>query len=124
VGRALPMSVFAFGLGGLSLMGVPPSGGFAAKWMLLTAAIDRGQWWWALVIVAGGMFTGGYVFRVLAPALAAPSESSRPCAPVERGREALVLALALVSFVLGMLPLASFGVVEIGRLDIQPGALR
>ena len=27
VGRALPITVFAFGLGGLSLMGLPPSGG-------------------------------------------------------------------------------------------------
>src|SRR6516162_10570466 len=35
VGRALPITVFAFGLAGLSLMGLPPSGGFVAKAMLL-----------------------------------------------------------------------------------------
>ena len=28
IGRALPMTLFAFGIAGLSLMGVPPSGGF------------------------------------------------------------------------------------------------
>ena len=27
IGRALPMTLFAFGIAGLSLMGVPPSGG-------------------------------------------------------------------------------------------------
>ena len=36
IGRALPITIFAFGLGGLSLMGLPPSGGFVAKAMLLT----------------------------------------------------------------------------------------
>jgi NADH:ubiquinone oxidoreductase subunit 5 (subunit L)/multisubunit Na+/H+ antiporter MnhA subunit len=30
-GRAMPVTFLALGLGGLSLMGLPPSGGFAAK---------------------------------------------------------------------------------------------
>jgi formate hydrogenlyase subunit 3/multisubunit Na+/H+ antiporter MnhD subunit len=33
IGRALPLTMFAFGLGGMSLMGLPPSGGFIAKAM-------------------------------------------------------------------------------------------
>ena len=49
IGRALPMTVFAFGLGGMSLMGLPPSGGFVAKAMLLTAAVGRGP-----MVVGGG----------------------------------------------------------------------
>jgi multicomponent Na+:H+ antiporter subunit D len=118
IARALPMTVLAFGLGGLSLMGLPPSGGFAAKWLLLSAAIDSGQWWWGLVIVTGGLLTGGYVFRVLGPALAAPEDRAPICAPVARRREMVVLALALVSMALGLLPLASFSLLKIGRLDM------
>jgi formate hydrogenlyase subunit 3/multisubunit Na+/H+ antiporter MnhD subunit len=116
IGRALPMTVLAFGLGGLSLMGLPPSGGFVAKWLLLSAAIDSGQWWWGLVVVAGGLLTGGYVFRVIGPALAEPGEHAAALAPVARSRQVVVLALALVSMALGLLPLASFGVLQIGRL--------
>src|SRR5499427_6177573 len=55
IGRALPITVLAFGLGGLSLMGLPPSGGFVAKAMLLRAAIEEGQWWWAVVVLTGGL---------------------------------------------------------------------
>ncbi len=69
VGRALPITMFAFALAGLSLMGVPPSGGFVAKWMLLTAAAMEGQWWWAIVILAGGLLAGAYVVKVLARAM-------------------------------------------------------
>src|SRR5262245_2325855 len=61
IGRALPITVFAFGLGGLSLMGLPPSGGFVAKAMLLTAAVAVGQWGWAVVILTGGIVAVGYV---------------------------------------------------------------
>jgi formate hydrogenlyase subunit 3/multisubunit Na+/H+ antiporter MnhD subunit len=115
IGRVLPVTMVAFALGGLSLMGLPPSGGFVAKWLLLMAAIDSGQWWWALAVVVGGLLTGGYVFRVLIPALADPDDRSRPCVPVARGREALVLGLALISMLLGLLPLASFNLLQIGR---------
>jgi formate hydrogenlyase subunit 3/multisubunit Na+/H+ antiporter MnhD subunit len=114
VGRTLPMTMFAFGLAGLSLMGVPPSGGFVAKWLLLRASIDSGQWWWALVIVGGGLFTGGYVYRVLAQALASSAPGAR-FVPVERSREMIALALALLSVAIGVLPLASLGFVQIGR---------
>jgi formate hydrogenlyase subunit 3/multisubunit Na+/H+ antiporter MnhD subunit len=115
VGRTLPKTLFAFGLAGLSLVGLPPSGGFVAKWLLLRAAIDGGQWWWALVILAGGMFTGGYVFRVLARALAATTEPPAPCLAIPRGQELVVLALALLSVAIGLLPFASLGLLEIGR---------
>ena len=78
----MPMTVIAFGLAGLSLMGMPPSGGFVAKWLLLRAAVESGQWWWSLVIVSGGLLTGGYVYRVLAAVQAAPSApSSAPRRP-------------------------------------------
>jgi multicomponent Na+:H+ antiporter subunit D len=113
--RAMPLSVIAFGLGGLSLMGIPPSGGFAAKWLLLTSALQLGQWWWAAVIVVGGLLTGGYVWRVLASTIAAPGEAAPRCALVPRQGEAAALGLAIISVVLGLLPLGAFGLVQIGR---------
>ena len=68
IGRAIPITVFTFGLAGLSLMGVPPSGGFVAKVLLLRATVMEGQWWWAAVMLVGGLLAGGYVFMVLGKA--------------------------------------------------------
>ena len=65
-GRAMPVTFLALGLGGLSLMGLPPSGGFAAKWLLMKASIESGQWLWAIVMAGGGLLAGGYLYRVLA----------------------------------------------------------
>ncbi len=113
--RVAPLAVLAFGLAGLSLMGIPPSGGFTAKWLLLQAALKAGQWWWALVIVAGGLLTGGYVFRVLSAAMRAPAPDFAPAAPVDAMQERVALTLAVISVVLGLLPLAAFGLVLIGR---------
>lgn len=112
--RALPLSVGAFGLAGLTLMGVPPSGGFSAKWLLLTAAIETGQWWWAAVVVGGGLLTGGYLWRVLAAAGGPAAPDAPPPAPVPRRGEAVALALAVLSVLLGLLPVYALGLVRIG----------
>jgi len=115
VGRALPISVVAFAIGGLSLMGLPPSGGFSAKWLLLAASVDSGQWWWALVMLAGGLLAGGYVFRVLGPAFGGASGSAPLLTSVSRPRELVALALALAAVLLGFAPLEPSALLQIGR---------
>ena len=124
VGRALPITVFAFGLGGLSLMGLPPSGGCVAKAMLLTAAVAEGQWWWAVVVLTGGLLAGGYVFLVLARALADASEPVTLRSTISPGRQAVVVALALCAVLLGFVPLRPLELLQIGRPDIAIGGLR
>jgi formate hydrogenlyase subunit 3/multisubunit Na+/H+ antiporter MnhD subunit len=101
--RATPLSLAAFALAGISLIGLPPSGGFVAKWLLLSAAIAAGQWWWAAIIAAGGLLAAGYVFRVVRHAFAQPGQPE-PAAPPRLPRllEAAPLALALVAFLMGI----------------------
>ncbi len=114
VGRALPVTTFALALAGLSLMGLPPSGGFLAKWLLVRASIVTAQWWWAALVLAGGLLAGGYIFRIIAPALSAP-EQPLPAIPAPaRRREAVVLALALVSVLLGVVPFGLTTLLAVG----------
>ena len=115
IGRALPKTVFAFGLAGMSLMGLPPSGGFVAKAMLLVAAVAENQWWWAIVILAGGLLAAGYVFRVLTPALTAADKPLTLQTEVSNGRQGVVLALAICALLLGLVPLRPSLLLEVGR---------
>ena len=115
IGRALPITVLAFGLGGLSLMGLPPSGGFVAKAMLLRAAVAEGQWWWAVVVLTGGLLAAGYVFLVLARSLADPVEPLRLSTTISPSRQVVVLVLALCAVLLGLVPLRPLEILQIGR---------
>ena len=65
IGQQMPLGIFTFALASVSLMGLPPSGGFVAKWLLLEAALAGGQWWWILVMMVGGLLSAAYLFRVL-----------------------------------------------------------
>lgn len=113
-GRAAPLSIAAFGIGGLSLMGLPPSGGFVAKVMLLTSAVQQGAWWIAAVVLAGGLLAGGYVLRVVVIALQRP-EGEAPQARECGWRAAIALALALGAVAIGFVPLAPLAFLNIGR---------
>ncbi len=106
--RALPISVLAFAVGGAALMGLPPSAGYLAKGLLLDAASGSAQWWWALTIQAGGIFTSSYVLLVLAHALVPGDGPIALRAPVSRVSEAAALVLALCSLLLGLMPWQSF----------------
>jgi multicomponent Na+:H+ antiporter subunit D len=108
IGRALPMTVLAFALGGVALIGLPPSGAYLAKKLLLQAATATSQWWWAAVIQAGGILTSSYVLLVLAHALTSPGETIRLRVPVPRIQESAALALALCSLLLGLFPWQAF----------------
>jgi formate hydrogenlyase subunit 3/multisubunit Na+/H+ antiporter MnhD subunit len=104
VGRVLPVTLTALAVAGLALIGVPPSGAYAAKTLLLQAAGDTAQWWWAVTIQAGGILTSSYVLLLLAHAVVAAPEPVKVRARVSRVREATVLALALLSLLLGLVP--------------------
>ncbi|HEV7328106.1 MAG TPA: proton-conducting transporter membrane subunit [Bosea sp. (in: a-proteobacteria)] len=114
-GRVLPVSAAAIGLAGLSLMGVPPSGGFIAKCLLLTAAVIEGYPWLAATILAGGLLAGGYVFRVIDRALAVPAGPLPSRRAVPRRLELAALVLAVAAVLLGLVPLRPFGILQIGR---------
>ncbi len=120
IGRALPVTTIAFALAGLSLMGIPPTAGFVAKWMLLTASAMEGQWWWAAVILAGGLLAGGYMLRILVPAMAEPRAVLQMSVP--RHREMIPLALAMGALLLGLVPLKPVELLQIGRPASLEGA--
>ncbi|WP_170404235.1 complex I subunit 5 family protein [Ruegeria arenilitoris] len=108
----MPVSMLAFGLSGLSLMGLPPSGGFIAKWMLLEATLQSGLWWLTATILIGGLLAGVYVYRVVSCAFA--PGTARSFAPTLRRLEWSALVLAVIACLLGLTPNAPLALVSEG----------
>lgn len=66
--QRLPATTFAIALAGSALIGLPPSGSFIGKWLLMQGAIEAGQWWWVVVATLGTLLSAAYIFRVLSRA--------------------------------------------------------
>ena len=100
--RRLPLSLLTFGIASITLMGLPPSSGFTAKWLLLQAMVLTQQWLAVAALLAGTLLTAAYVFRVFRYSFdeTAPRHDYQPLAP---GMDAVALALALAALLLGLL---------------------
>jgi formate hydrogenlyase subunit 3/multisubunit Na+/H+ antiporter MnhD subunit len=113
IGQQLPLGIFTFALAAISLMGLPPSGGFVAKWLLLESALASGQWWWILVMMLGGLLSAAYLFRVLRQAfLPTPEDASFRRPP--RMLVGSAFALSLVALGLGLWANGTIALLRVG----------
>lgn len=105
--QSLPAATFALGLAGAALIGLPPSGTFFAKWLLIQTAIVSGQWWWVPVIMLGTLLAVGYVFRLLARAFTREPTPAHFVTDARTELPALVLAaLSVLGVGLAARPIA------------------
>ncbi len=102
VARAMPVTVLAFAVSGLALMGVVPSGAYLAKKLMLGAAASSGQDWLTVVLQGGAVFTAGYVVLVLVSMLRRPGDPVVMVKRVPRTSEFAALGLAVCSLLLAL----------------------
>lgn len=100
--RRLPLSLLVFGIASITLMGLPPSAGFTAKWLLLQAMVMSQQWWAVAALLIGTLLSAAYIFRVFRYSFdeTAPRHHYQPLAP---GMDLIALTLALIAMALGLL---------------------
>ncbi len=107
--RAMPLTLLAFAVSGVALMGVVPSGAYVAKKLLLNAAEESSQWWWIAVLQGGAAFTASYVALVLVSALRHPQTHPAEIRQVPMVPQWAALGLALASLFLAWFPLQTEG---------------
>ncbi len=100
LGRTMPLTAFAFVVGGLSLIGIPGTAGFASKWALVSAAIGDGQWWVAAAVLLSSLLAVAYVWRFVECAYFRDPPQDAPApgeAPADMTGPALALTAAVVA---------------------------
>ena len=69
IGRTMPLTLACFTLASISLVGIPPMGGFTSKWAIATAAMDSGTGVFAVlgpvVLLISALLTAGYLLPVM-----------------------------------------------------------
>ena len=102
-GKAMPLTMAAFVIAGLSLIGVPGTAGFVSKWFLVLAALNHGWLGVALVvvIVVGSLLAVAYIWRIVEIAYFSTAKDAdvgaRAAAPLLSGA-LVVLVLANLYF--------------------------
>ncbi len=97
-GGPIGVLVVVFTLAAGTIIGLPPSGGFFAKWLFINAALVSGQWWYLPIILSGTLLAAAYIARVLGWAFLDVKRSSYPVIPWMMKWPPLVLSIIALLF--------------------------
>ncbi|MFT4978040.1 MAG: multicomponent Na+:H+ antiporter subunit D [Myxococcota bacterium] len=101
LGRRMPLTMFAFVLGGLGMIGVPLTTGFVSKWYLVLGAMEAGLWWVVVIVLASSLLALAYIWRVVEVAyFRPPADDTRQEAPL--GMLLATWAMIIASIVFGI----------------------
>ena len=65
IGRSMPITMGAFTIGALSLIGIPPAAGFLSKWFILQGAVQSEHYVALAVIVASTLLNAAYFLPIV-----------------------------------------------------------
>ena len=107
-GRRQPLTMAAFIIAGLSLIGMPGTAGFVSKWYLVSAALELGPWGVLLIlpVLAGSVLAVVYLWRVIETAYFRPAAAAADAIGGEapQGMLAVLWAAALANLYFGLQP--------------------
>ena len=117
IGGRMPITMAAFTIGSLGMVGIPLFSGFIGKWHLLSGSLTAGSTLAPLVIVIGSVLAAAYLFPIIRTAYFEQDQATDGQDPGAPQRIALILLAAGV-VILGVAPgpfleLASRAAVEL-----------
>ena len=86
LGRRMPVTMAAFAVGAVSMVGIPPTAGFFSKWYLVQASLDEGSWAVVIVVLLSSLLTAAYLFKVIERAYLRPALPAEPRPGAPDGR--------------------------------------
>lgn len=121
--KTMPITAISFLLCALSVMGIPPLGGFFSKTMVMAGAVEAGHLWITLVFLFGAFLTILYLMRAYNRVfLGAPAAEVTP-GEGARTMVGSVAALAVLSLV-GGIAIHWPGILAEAAVDEVMGVLR
>lgn len=107
IGKRMPVTMTAFLIGSLSIIGLPPTGGFISKWYLVLGTLESDQIIFLIVLLTSSLLNAAYFMPIFYKAFFCTKEESMFEDKVEEAPVMCVAPLvitALISFVLFFAP--------------------
>lgn len=101
IGYRMPYTMGAFTVAALSFVGVPLFAGFVTKWYLSLGALEAGDWWFVLVMIASALLNAAYWLPIVYLAYFKTPPGTR--LHVEEARPTLLIPIILCALYVIML---------------------
>jgi len=100
----MPITMGAFALVSIGLVGMPPLNGFISKWFLGQGTLAAGEGIYLIVLLLSGLLNAGYLFPIVRRAFFAQSSKRTKFAEASILMLAPLVLTALISLFLGLVP--------------------
>ncbi len=97
IGRRMPWTMTAFGIGTLSMIGLPPAAGFVSKWYMVSGAMAQAQWFAVALMLLSTLLNAGYFLPILHRAFFRPLSAEAVAHPHGEAPLAMVIALTVTA---------------------------
>lgn len=74
IGRRMPITMTAFTIGSLSLIGIPPAVGFISKWYIISGAAENGHFGAIAVLIVSTLLNASYFLPIVYAAFFKPAQ--------------------------------------------------
>ena len=114
LGKRMGLTMLGFTLASLSLVGLPPFGGFVSKWYLAEGsfnALGFSGWIGAAVLLASALMTAGYLISVSSKAFFPTKEAS--IADAHESGPAMTVPILALAITMAVLGVYNFGLGEL-----------
>lgn len=120
IGQRMPWTMFAFGVGALSMIGLPPAIGFVSKWYLVSGIVSQEAWVALVVVMLSTVLNAAYFLPILWRAFFRPLSADSLAHP--HGEAPLPIVMALTFTASATLALFFFpGLpLELAQLMVKP----
>jgi formate hydrogenlyase subunit 3/multisubunit Na+/H+ antiporter MnhD subunit len=117
-GRRMPLTMTAFTVGALGMIGVPPTAGFVSKLYLGIGGVQAGQLWIVAVLVASSALNAAYFLPIIYRAWFEPPRGPAPRAEAGWLLLGPTLIAAALSLGAGLFAAMPFSPLELARLIV------
>ena len=103
LGYRMPLTMTAFGLASLSLIGIPPVSGFVSKWFLSLGAMDSRNLIILAVLMTSSLLNAGYFVPIVLTAFFGTPPVGEPVAVGSLERAPLIALMVVPLFICGLI---------------------
>ena len=118
LGKKMPLASLALVIAGLSFIGVPPLGGFIAKYLVFTSALQANLSWLAIIGVVTSVLQAAYLFRLIHYMYA---RKTKDATVIKESKNVLIpiFILAAALLILGLFPQLVLNMLEPATHQLQ-----
>ena len=124
LGRRMPLTMAAFFFGALSIIGLPPTGGFLSKWYLVLGSLQAGQTAVLVVLLSSSLLNAAYFMPIVYRAFFSQPEGEEEKTRIHEAPLFCIAPLtvtALISIILFFYPQPFFRLVRMAVMAAAGG---